>query len=117
MMLVCPGSLSLYGDAHAAGRSGYHAHGAFNSKSVQIRHLILRDRLYLRPGNLSNFVTIWLFGSTLQFGKVNWTQVEAIAKDKMPDLNCFTIESAMRMVAGTARSMGVNVEGKAPWDN
>jgi large subunit ribosomal protein L11 len=43
--------------------------------------------------------------------------VEAIAKDKMPDLNCFTVESAMRMVAGTARSMGVNVEGKAPWDN
>jgi large subunit ribosomal protein L11 len=34
----------------------------------------------------------------------------------MPDLNCFTVESAMRMVAGTARSMGVNVEGKAPWD-
>ena len=49
-------------------------------------------------------------------GKVNWNQVEAIAKDKMPDLNCFTVESAMRMVAGTARSMGVNVEGKAPWD-
>jgi large subunit ribosomal protein L11 len=50
-------------------------------------------------------------------GKVNWSQVEAIAKDKMPDLNCFTIESAMKMVAGTARSMGLNVEGKAPWDN
>jgi len=49
-------------------------------------------------------------------GKVNWTQVEAIAKDKMPDLNCFTVESAMKMVAGTARSMGLNVEGKAPWD-
>ena len=50
-------------------------------------------------------------------GKVTWAQVEAIAKDKMPDLNCFTVESAMRMVAGTARSMGLNVEGKAPWDN
>jgi large subunit ribosomal protein L11 len=50
-------------------------------------------------------------------GKVSWTQVEAIAKDKMPDLNCFTVESAMRMVAGTARSMGINVDGKAPWDN
>jgi large subunit ribosomal protein L11 len=50
-------------------------------------------------------------------GKVTWTQVEAIAKDKMPDLNCFTVESAMRMVAGTARSMGLTVEGKAPWDN
>ena len=50
-------------------------------------------------------------------GKVNWKQVEAIAKDKMADLNCFTVESAMRMVAGTARSMGITVEGKAPWDN
>jgi large subunit ribosomal protein L11 len=50
-------------------------------------------------------------------GKVNWNQVEAIAKDKMPDLNCFTIESAMRMVAGTARSMGLTVDGKAPWEN
>jgi len=50
-------------------------------------------------------------------GKVNWNQVEAIAKDKMPDLNCFTLESAMRMVAGTARSMGLTVDGKAPWEN
>jgi large subunit ribosomal protein L11 len=50
-------------------------------------------------------------------GKVNWQQIEQIAKDKMPDLNCFTIQSAMKMVAGTARSMGLNVEGKAPWEN
>jgi large subunit ribosomal protein L11 len=50
-------------------------------------------------------------------GKVNWQQVEAIAKDKMPDLNCFTLESAMLMVAGTARSMGITVDGKAPWEN
>ena len=49
-------------------------------------------------------------------GKVNWEQVEAIAKDKMSDLNCFTPESAMKMVAGTARSMGLTVEGQAPWD-
>ena len=42
-------------------------------------------------------------------------QVEEIAKDKMPDLNCFTLESAMKMVAGTARSMGFTVEGTAPW--
>lgn len=48
-------------------------------------------------------------------GKVTWAQVEEIAKDKMPDLNCFTVESAMRMVAGTARSMGLTVEGAAPW--
>jgi len=50
-------------------------------------------------------------------GKVNWAQVETIAKDKMPDLNCFTVESAMKMIAGTARSMGLTVEGKAPWEN
>jgi large subunit ribosomal protein L11 len=50
-------------------------------------------------------------------GKVNWSQVEAIAKDKMSDLNCFTVDSAMRMVAGTARSMGITVDGKAPWEN
>jgi large subunit ribosomal protein L11 len=53
----------------------------------------------------------------VKVGKVNWEQVKAIAEDKMPDLNCFTIESAMKMVAGTARSMGLNVEGKAPWEN
>jgi large subunit ribosomal protein L11 len=50
-------------------------------------------------------------------GKVSWAQVEEIAKDKMPDLNCFTLESAMKMVAGTARSMGVTIDGKAPWEN
>jgi len=50
-------------------------------------------------------------------GKVTWAQVEAIAQDKMADLNCFTIESAMRMVAGTARSMGLLVDGNAPWEN
>src|SRR6188472_1093289 len=44
-------------------------------------------------------------------GKVSWEQVEAIAKDKMSDLNAFTLESAASMVAGTARSMGLNVEG------
>jgi large subunit ribosomal protein L11 len=48
-------------------------------------------------------------------GKVTWAQVEEIAKDKMPDLNCFTVESAMKMVAGTARSMGLTVEGEAPF--
>ena len=50
-------------------------------------------------------------------GKVTWAQVEEIAKDKMADLNCFTLESAMKMVAGTARSMGLNVDGAAPWAN
>ena len=47
-------------------------------------------------------------------GEVTWEQVAEIAKDKMPDLNCFTIEAAMRMIAGTARSMGINVVGEFP---
>jgi large subunit ribosomal protein L11 len=45
---------------------------------------------------------------------VTWEQVKAIAEDKMTDLNCFTIDSAMKMVAGTARSMGITVKGDAP---
>ena len=48
---------------------------------------------------------------------VTWGQIQEIAKDKMPDLNCFTIESAMRMVAGTARSMGITVTGEFPGKN
>lgn len=48
-------------------------------------------------------------------GKVTWEQVRTIAENKMPDLNCFTVESAMKMIAGTARSMGITVEGAAPW--
>ena len=45
---------------------------------------------------------------------MTWDQVKAIAEDKMADLNCFTVESAMRLVAGTARSMGINVSGEFP---
>ncbi len=52
-----------------------------------------------------------------KIGKVNWAQIEAIALDKMPDMNCFTTHSAMKMVAGTARSMGLTIDGKAPWEN
>jgi large subunit ribosomal protein L11 len=48
-------------------------------------------------------------------GSVTWDQVKGIAEIKMPDLNCFTIESAMKMVAGTARSMGLTVTGTPPW--
>lgn len=50
-------------------------------------------------------------------GKVTWEQVKTIAEDKMTDLNAFTVEAAMRMVAGTARSMGIVVKGDAPWIN
>ena len=45
---------------------------------------------------------------------ISWEQVRAIAEDKMSDLNCFTIDSAMKMVTGTARSMGITVKGDAP---
>jgi large subunit ribosomal protein L11 len=46
---------------------------------------------------------------------VSWEQVRKIAEDKMTDLNAFTVESAMKMVAGTARSMGITVEGASPF--
>ena len=46
---------------------------------------------------------------------ITWDQIRVIAEDKMPDLNAFTIESAMSMVAGTARSMGITVSGNAPF--
>ncbi|WP_288068410.1 50S ribosomal protein L11, partial [Xylanibacter rodentium] len=45
---------------------------------------------------------------------VTWEQVRAIAEDKMNDLNCFTVEAAMKLVAGTARSMGITVQGEFP---
>src|ERR1700751_401998 len=50
-------------------------------------------------------------------GNVTWDQVRKIAEDKIVDMNCFTVESAMKMVAGTARSMGVNVTGTSPFNN
>ena len=50
-------------------------------------------------------------------GSVTWDQIRTIAETKMPDLNAFTVESAMRQVAGTARSMGITVTGAAPFEN
>ena len=50
-------------------------------------------------------------------GSLTWDQVRTIAETKMPDLNAFEVEAAMRQVAGTARSMGVNIKGAAPWAN
>ena len=50
-----------------------------------------------------------------KIGSVSWDQIKQIAEVKMPDLNCFTVESAMRMVAGTARSMGLTIKGSAPF--
>lgn len=51
----------------------------------------------------------------LKVGSVTWDQVKEIAENKMTDLNAFTVESAMKMVAGTARSMGITVAGTPPW--
>ncbi|ELR69694.1 LSU ribosomal protein L11p (L12e) [Fulvivirga imtechensis AK7] len=51
-----------------------------------------------------------------KIGSVTWDQVKTIAETKMPDLNAFKVESAMKMVAGTARSMGIKVTGTAPWE-
>jgi large subunit ribosomal protein L11 len=48
-------------------------------------------------------------------GSVTWDQVRAIAETKMPDLNCFTVEAGMKMVAGTARSMGLTITGQKPF--
>ena len=53
---------------------------------------------------------------TVKVGSITWDQVKTIAETKMPDLNAFKIESAMKMIAGTARSMGVTVSGTAPWE-
>lgn len=50
-------------------------------------------------------------------GSVTWDQVKAIAEDKMQDLNAFTVESAMKLIAGTARSMGITVKGKSPFES
>ncbi|WP_242923667.1 50S ribosomal protein L11 [Pontibacter liquoris] len=49
-------------------------------------------------------------------GSVTWDQIREIAETKMPDLNAFKVEAAMRQVAGTARSMGITVSGNAPWN-
>ncbi len=52
-----------------------------------------------------------------KIGSVTWDQVKLIAEDKMNDLNAFSVQSAMKMVAGTARSMGINVKGNFPKNN
>ena len=49
-----------------------------------------------------------------KIAEVTWDQIKAIAEDKMPDLNCFTVASAMKMIAGTARSMGITLKGDFP---
>jgi len=53
----------------------------------------------------------------IKVASVTWEQVKVIAADKMTDLNCFTVESAMKLIAGTARSMGITVTGEFPVNN
>ena len=50
-------------------------------------------------------------------GNVSWDQIKTIAEDKIVDMNCFKLESAMKMVSGSARSMGINVTGENPFNN
>ena len=50
-----------------------------------------------------------------KIGTVTWEQVQVIAETKMPDLNCFTVNSAMKMIAGTAQNMGITITGNAPF--
>ena len=66
----------------------------------------MKDYLKLKSGSAAPNRT--------RVGTLTWEQVREIAQEKMPDLNCFTIESAMRLVAGTARSMGIVVKGEFP---
>jgi large subunit ribosomal protein L11 len=67
----------------------------------------LKDAAKIKSGSAES--------NRLKVGNVTWDQVKAIAEDKMSDLNAFTVESAMTMVAGTARSMGLNIKGKKPF--
>jgi large subunit ribosomal protein L11 len=53
----------------------------------------------------------------IKVGSVTWDQIKTIAETKLPDLNTAKIESAMKMIAGSARSLGITVSGKAPWEN
>ncbi len=70
--------------------------------------ILLLEALKLKTGSKES--------NRIKMGSVTWDQVKGIAEIKMPDLNCFTIESAMKMVAGTARSLGITVSGTAPWE-
>ncbi len=67
----------------------------------------LKDAAKIKSGSAES--------NRLKVGTVTWDQVKAIAEDKMTDLNAFTMESAMKMVAGTARSMGLNIKGQKPF--
>ena len=71
--------------------------------------ILIKEAIKLQKGSAES--------NRKKVGTITWDKVRVIAEEKMPDFNCFTIESAMKMVAGTARSMGVTVEGDAPFTN
>jgi len=68
--------------------------------------IMLKEALKLQTGSAES--------NRKKVGSITWDKVQEIANAKMSDLNCFKIESAMKMVAGTARSMGITVEGEFP---
>lgn len=70
--------------------------------------VLLKEALKLKSGSAEP--------NRNKVGKVTWDQAREIAEIKMPDLNAFKVESAMRMVAGTARSMGLVMDGPPPWE-
>ncbi|MBL0913197.1 MAG: 50S ribosomal protein L11 [Bacteroidia bacterium] len=65
--------------------------------------ILIKEAISLKTGSAES--------NRKKVGTISWDKIRTIAEEKMPDLNCFTIDAAMRLVAGTARSMGVNVEG------
>ncbi|TVQ08113.1 MAG: 50S ribosomal protein L11 [Bacteroidetes bacterium] len=67
----------------------------------------LRDAAKIKSGSAEP--------NRIKVATITWEQVKLIGEDKMPDLNCFTVESAMKMVAGTARSMGIRIKGNPPY--
>ena len=95
---VCPVILTVYKDKSFT----------FEIKTPPAANLLMEATKVAKGSTQSN---------RLKVGSVTWDQIKDIAAIKMPDLNCFTEESAMKMVAGTARSMGLTVSGKAPWEN
>lgn len=95
---VCPVILTVYKDKSFT----------FEIKTPPAANLLMEATKVAKGSTQSN---------RLKVGSVTWDQIKDIAAIKMPDLNCFTEASAMKMVAGTARSMGLTVSGKAPWEN
>ena len=100
-------------NARTQDKAGNQFHGRLHRKTVQVLHLVLGDSPHL----LKEAAKVKSGSSQpnrQKVASVTWEQVRAIAEDKMKDLNCFTVESAMKLIAGTARSMGITVKGDFP---